>query len=311
MTVHADVSDDVPPVAAVIGERPKYGAQVATPGPPGATGPPGAQGPQGPPGAASTVPGPQGPPGSQGADGPPGAAGAQGPIGATGAQGPPGAAGADGAPGPQGPTILTGAGAPSNAVGGTGQFYLNTVAPGALYGPKVAASGPGPEQVLNFASTEEHPGGYTMGQMYTFDVDGQISGVSILVPPSVLASEHGGWVPSIWTANGSAKLVETTGTISGTGWQVIHFATPLVVSKTTQYMVVLYAPVVVDKARSYNTSLNLPVGSGNIHVVEKVTYYLLGQGFPSTTLAGYFACISPVFQAVGGPLWPIALKGAP
>jgi hypothetical protein len=54
----------------------------------------------------------------------------QGPAGSTGSTGPPGAAGANGN------TILHGTGAPTDATGSTGDFYVDTAGE-ALYGPKV------------------------------------------------------------------------------------------------------------------------------------------------------------------------------
>jgi hypothetical protein len=105
-------------------------------GPAGATGP---QGPQGPQGVAGPA-GPTGPQGPAGATGATGATGPQGPKGDTGATGPQGPAGPTGATGPQGPAGATGAtgatgaagsvwrdgtGAPSNALGVNGDYYLD------------------------------------------------------------------------------------------------------------------------------------------------------------------------------------------
>jgi hypothetical protein len=67
-----------------------------------------------------------GPPGEQGDQGLPGDAGADG---------------ADGAPGADGKTILNGSGAPSNALGTNGDFYLD-IAAREIYGPKASGAWP-------------------------------------------------------------------------------------------------------------------------------------------------------------------------
>ncbi|MDB5946137.1 MAG: hypothetical protein JWQ33_1163, partial [Ramlibacter sp.] len=62
-----------------------------------------------------------------------------GAVGPAGANGNPGPAGPAGAPGT---SLLSGAGAPSNAVGANGDFYINTTN-GTLIGPKAAGAWPG------------------------------------------------------------------------------------------------------------------------------------------------------------------------
>ena len=116
-------------------------------------------------GSGVSLAGPQGIPGSAGADGNEVELGAtathiewryagapdwtqlvalstlQGPQGAPGAQGNPGADGDDGAPGADGKTILNGSGAPSNALGTNGDFYLD-IAAREIYGPKASGAWP-------------------------------------------------------------------------------------------------------------------------------------------------------------------------
>ncbi len=109
-------------------------------GPAGSQGVPGATGPAGPAGAAGAA-GAVGPAGPQGV---PGATGATGTAGATGATGPAGPAGATGATGPAGDsgnTLLSGTGAPSNASGANGDFYIDT-ATNVIYGPKSGGAWP-------------------------------------------------------------------------------------------------------------------------------------------------------------------------
>ena len=100
----------------------------------------GAAGPAGPAGAA----GPAGPAGPAGAKGDTGPAGAKGDTGATGPQGPKGDTGDQGPAGPAGAdghTVLNGTGAPDNATGSNGDFYIDTSA-NMLYGPKAGGSWP-------------------------------------------------------------------------------------------------------------------------------------------------------------------------
>jgi hypothetical protein len=82
--------------------------------------------------------------GPTGAAGATGATGATGPTGATGAAGVAGAAGATGAigtAGADGKTMLNGSGAPSNALGTNGDFYIDPTAQ-KIYGPKAAGVWP-------------------------------------------------------------------------------------------------------------------------------------------------------------------------
>lgn len=64
-----------------------------------------------------------------------------GAAGATGTAGATGATGATGAPGAAGTSLLSGAGLPSNAVGGNGDYYINTTN-SSLIGPKAAGAWP-------------------------------------------------------------------------------------------------------------------------------------------------------------------------
>jgi len=80
-------------------------------------------GPQGPTGPQSTVAGPTGPTGVSNVTGP------SGPTGITGATGPTGSTGVRGA------TLLAGQGAPLNAYGENGDWYIDTLAAD-FYGPK-------------------------------------------------------------------------------------------------------------------------------------------------------------------------------
>lgn len=92
-------------------------------------------------GAGVSLIGPPGDPGD------PGAPGADGQDGQDGADGAPGAPGSPGAAGADGKTVRSGAGAPSDALGVNGDFYVDTSGP-AIYGPKAsgtwAGTGPTP-----------------------------------------------------------------------------------------------------------------------------------------------------------------------
>ena len=94
-------------------------------------------------------PGPQGVAGAAGAAGAPGAAGAAGPAGAQGPAGPSG-----------GRTIISGAGAPSAAVGIDGDFYIDTAA-NAIYGPKSLGGWPSPPTSMIGPTGPAGPAGAT------------------------------------------------------------------------------------------------------------------------------------------------------
>jgi hypothetical protein len=67
--------------------------------------------------------------------------GSTGAQGTTGVQGPVGPTGATGPAGTNGNTVLNGSGAPSNAIGVNGDFYIDT-ANDTIYGPKAAGAWP-------------------------------------------------------------------------------------------------------------------------------------------------------------------------
>lgn len=118
------------------GDTGSTGPQGAS-GQAGAAGPTGPQGPQGPTG-------PTGPKGDKGDTGNTGSTGPQGPQGQTGAQGPhgnPGANGTNGTNGTDGKTLRNGSGAPSNALGVDGDFYIDPNAQ-LIYGPKAGGTWP-------------------------------------------------------------------------------------------------------------------------------------------------------------------------
>ena len=79
--------------------------------------------------------------GAVGPQGPAGATGPQGATGPAGPQGPQGDVGPQGPAGTDGRTWLSGTGAPSNALGEDGDFYLDTSA-STYYGPKAAGVWP-------------------------------------------------------------------------------------------------------------------------------------------------------------------------
>lgn len=88
-----------------------------------------------------TARGPRGTKGLTGAQGPQGPAGTNGSSGSPGATGATGAPGTNGTNGADGRTWLSGSGAPSNAIGVNGDYYLDTSA-SAYYGPKAAGVWP-------------------------------------------------------------------------------------------------------------------------------------------------------------------------
>lgn len=101
---------------------------------------PGAMGVTGPTGPVGPT-GPAGPQGVQGIQGPQGAVGATGAAGVAGPTGPSGPTGPTGPAGPQGAGMVTGTGAPSDAVGQDGDFYFDSAA-AVVYGPKASGTWP-------------------------------------------------------------------------------------------------------------------------------------------------------------------------
>ncbi|MBT1509393.1 hypothetical protein KIP88_02665 [Bradyrhizobium sp. SRL28] len=85
----------------------------------------------------------------QGPPGPPGIGekGDKGDVGAQGPQGVPGLQGPQGIPGVNGNTVLYGAGAPSNALGVNGNFYINTTIT-YIYGPKASGTWPAGQAMI-------------------------------------------------------------------------------------------------------------------------------------------------------------------
>ncbi len=111
-------------IQVVSGTGASFGLNESS-GEPGAAGPAGATGPAGP----------------EGARGPQGERGENGTNGTNGADGTDGTSGVNGADGIDGNSILNGTGAPQDAVGSNGDFYIDVVA-GKIYGPKAAGQWP-------------------------------------------------------------------------------------------------------------------------------------------------------------------------
>ena len=89
-----------------------------------------------------------------------------------GAPGASGAAGKAGAPGRDGNTLRTGVGAPADALGNDGDFYLDT-ATETLYGPKAAGAWPTTGvSLIGPQGPQGEPGG-TGGQAGTGGTGGQ------------------------------------------------------------------------------------------------------------------------------------------
>jgi hypothetical protein len=156
----------------------------------------------------------KGPRGPKGATGPAGPAGPQGPAGANGKDGASGVNGNDGAPGaPGGPgapgkTVLSGAGAPTPAIGTDGDFYIRTTTSD-LYGPKTAGSWGASTSLKGASGPAGSPwtldgtlpsGATETGIFYAYDYDGnqqESAPVSFNVPlPGVIDSSHVALGPS-------------------------------------------------------------------------------------------------------------------
>jgi hypothetical protein len=116
-------------------------------------------------GSSFSLVGPQGPQGTQGPQGIQGVKGDTGNTGPQGIQGDAGPTGATGSQGPAGRTVLNGQGSPSLAIGGAGDFYIDTDAD-AIYGPKAATWG--------VATPLVGPAGLSAPAIATFTVPGQL-----------------------------------------------------------------------------------------------------------------------------------------
>jgi len=256
--------------------------------------------------------------GEQGPQGPAGATGATGPAGATGAQGAQGATGAQGAAGAPGATILSGSGAPDNAIGRDGDFYLDEVAD-RFYGPK-SSGGYGLDQACRaIAPSGNYVGGYTAGQRYRFATNGRITGLSVRIPGGLTGADLNGYIATVWDNAGSTKLAQVTASIStGAGWKDFLFSAPLAVVATTDYLVSMSPPTVTGNGgnnRQFDSvtplsSLvtgDLLAGAGGAWQ----TWYTSAYGVnvvPTTVLANYTFCITPIFQALTGVVWPVQVN---
>ena len=267
-------------------------------GPPGVDGQSGPSGPAGPPGAASTVPGPQGDTGAQGPQGqtgPPGAASTvPGPAGPAGAPGPAGAAGG---------VTHSGLLPPGDAIGQTGDMYIDLAA-GIAYGPKGQVGQYGqPEYMLTGAPEYTTGGPYEMGVRFTASRNGRVTGVRNLhaidaTNPTVTAT--------MWSSAGAnlARATASAPAPKGQYW-IIPFAAPVAVVAGTPYVVTIGYPTKYPR----HNSVQVPPLSGGGHVTLNQSLYDGGAGvgvFPAFPIAANLY-VEPVYEPMA-EIWPLALS---
>lgn len=268
------------------------------------------------------------PPGTPGPTGPAGPTGA---TGATGPAGPTGATGATGATGPAGPgvptggtagqvlskidatnyntqwttpaggggtTILNGTGAPANATGATGNYYLDTTGR-KLYGPKGSVGGADEKIVIGPAAAPDSrstPGG---GPRISFSAAGFIGKLRYY-----RMSGAPSYTIQVWKDTGSVKVAEVVDNTAGTGWIDVTLPTPVTVASadTFTFCLTTQSPYKVQTPSITNTT--------NMTYLE-FRQRIAGDGaYPSSVAGGENYYIEPTFTPGTNP-WPITLVGYP
>lgn len=210
--------------------------------------------------------------------------------------------------------MIVGAGPPADSTGTIGQFYVDEV-DNVMYGPKSDGTPTTPLESCQVPPTvAPYSGGYTQAERFVFADDGIVTSVEVYI--SLANVPLTGWTASVWSDDGNqTQLAHVAGTLSGTvpGWLQLNFANPLEVSASKPYYVGLYFPIGANN-RELNTTIDpTTIHYGDISCPDTTLtlYYLTNQdGFPNQSVAGYFSCLSPIFQRAP-KVWPIAMEGAP
>ena len=119
-----------------------------------------------------------------------------------------------------------------------------------------------------------------LGVRFTADVNGTVTGVRFYKGVNNVGTHTG----TLWRADGTQLATGTFTNESTTGWQTLTFASPVPITKNTNYIASYRAPV-----GRYSATPNLFAGGdlsrAPLHVTSSSGAYTYGTGFPDQTSA--------------------------
>ncbi|MEZ0447889.1 DUF4082 domain-containing protein [Cellulomonas sp. ICMP 17802] len=118
----------------------------------------------------------------------------------------------------------------------------------------------------------------TLGTRFASSVDGTVTGVRFYKGPNNTGTHTG----QLWAAGGTTPLAQATFTNeSTTGWQTVTFASPVAITKDTDYVVSYRAP-----AGSYSATISAFSGTGvqraPLRTAPDSGAYTYGTGYPAS-----------------------------
>src|SRR5262245_19444166 len=201
--------------------------------------------------------------------------------------------------------ILTDTVPPADAVGATGDFYINSTTD-IMYGPKAPPGGGFGSAVRPFAaSTPTNQGGapYNIGDTFKFTAKGRITALRFWRDASAPTTHE----VYLWRTTGAQVAhVTTTGEpATAAGWVEVPLPTPVAVAVNDQLVVSRDVPT-GDHVWYVNGP---PSASADPTISWVIANYIATLGlYPSTTQA-IFCSTDVVFEPETTVMWPVALEG--
>lgn len=220
------------------------------------------------------------------------------------------------APAAGGSLIRSGSGAPADALGNVGDYYLDTTAR-ILYGPKAAAGSPGPDETVTH-DTSGYSGSFNarmFGVKFRFTVAGTVSAIRVY---RLAASSSGTAVAEVYLFTGAGTMLASinTSVAMTTGWNTVPLAAPVSVAAGTTYIAAAYS---TGGSNNFGLTGGTFAGQtvGNVTAIANgvdgpnATYDDTRDTAPLTDLGAKTSGVSLVFNSAPPPIWPVALAGIP
>ncbi|MFJ7271010.1 DUF4082 domain-containing protein [Streptomyces sp. NPDC099050] len=155
----------------------------------------------------------------------------------------------------------------------------------------------GPNATPTTANVGDDTNSVELGTRFQSSVAGYVTGITFYKGPGNTGTHTG----SLWTASGTLLATGTFGSETLSGWQQLHFATPVAVTANTAYVASYHAPngkYSVDGGyfgaahRSYPLVAPADGGAGNGNGLYK---YGAATVFPNNTFGSVNYWVGPVF----------------
>ncbi|MER5487217.1 DUF4082 domain-containing protein [Streptomyces sp. NPDC002812] len=156
----------------------------------------------------------------------------------------------------------------------------------------------GPNATPTTANVGDDTNSVELGTRFQSTVAGYVTGVTFYKGPGNTGTHTG----SLWSANGTLLATGTFGSETVSGWQQLHFATPVAITANTEYVASYHAPngkYSVDGGyfsaahRSY--PLVAPADGGGAGTGNGLYKYGAGTVFPNNTFGSVNYWVGPVF----------------